>query len=395
MRSSGAMRRLFLVGGMAALALVLLGATQRGVLKPTASPSALVAPLSSLESCGAKSAFVERVACYRPVLESHLAARGPRVVLTDLDALQQANPFFAANCHDMAHVLGRYWVASGGSVADGFREGANTCHSGFYHGMVERIIRGDEVLGAEPVHVSPDELRASIPRICTAAALRTESRNIRFQCLHGLGHAAVFSLGYRLPEALAVCDVLPSDWDRRSCHGGTFMENITGVERDRRMLKAGDPHYPCSVVGEPYRESCYVMQTSWMLEMGLGWDAIVAACRDAGAYRLPCVKSFGRDLSPRIRQEGPAAYAERCALLPADERTSCIQGAVYALADHTWDGRYAYPFCAAFTDGTVRAECFGAAQGHLRTSLEQPREKLAENCRAYASSTSECLGALP
>lgn len=363
-----------------------------GGARLTTLPGRLPA-LTDLERCVQRPSFMERIACYRPVLEAQLAARGPRAVLADLDGLQTTSLVFQGHCHDMAHVLGRYWIAGGGTVADGFREGSNVCHSGFYHGMVERVLRGDAVLTAEPIHASPEELTAAIVRVCTADALETESGNFRFQCLHGLGHAVVFSLGYRLPLALETCDALSTDWDRRSCWGGAFMENITGVERERRMLRDGDPHYPCSVVKEQYRDACYIMQTSRMVELGMSWDAIARACRAAGPHRLACFQSFGRDLSPRVRQEGPAASVARCAALEPDERLRCIQGAVFALADHTWDGRYAYPFCAAVT-GELRLWCFREAHNHLRGLLEQPDQKLEADCGTYARASPACLSAL-
>lgn len=361
---------------------------------PAAQTPGRLPTLTDVERCMEQAGFRARISCYRPILEAHLAARGPRAVLADFDRLQAEHPVYRAHCHDMAHILGRYWIGQGGSVAEGFREGLNVCHSGFFHGMVERVLRGDEVLDAELVHASPEELQANVARVCTLDALGTASRNLQFQCLHGLGHAVVFSLSYQLPAALATCDVLPDDWTRRSCYGGAFMENITGVERDRRMLRAGDPHYPCTVVDEKYREACYIMQTSWMLEMGMGWDAIVAACRAAGPHRLPCFQSFGRDLSPRARTEGPAAYARRCTALREDERLRCAQGAVFALADHTWDGRYVYPFCAVFTTEPLRARCFEEAHAHLLGRLEQPRGELAGDCRTYAATTPECLSTL-
>ncbi len=318
-----------------------------------------------------------------------------RVVLADLDRLQAVQPVYAAHCHDMAHVLGRYWIAQGEKVAGGFREGSNVCHSGFYHGMVERVIRGDRLaVGADIEHVAPDELRRQVPTICTAEALGTTSGNFRFQCLHGLGHAVVFGVGYNLPLALELCDTIPDAWGQRSCYGGAFMENITGVERERRLVRKGDPHYPCSAVGAQYRASCYGMQTSWMLEDGVSLDAIPELCRQAGDARLSCFQSLGRDYSSRARQDGPRQYADRCAGFPADERAACIRGAIYALADHTWDGRYAYPFCSALAAGDVRAQCFSLAHRHLSGSLEQPREKLEANCRQYASATPECLDRL-
>ena len=34
---------------------------------------------------------------------------------------------------------------------------------------------------------------------------------------------------HNLPKALAGCDLLSDDWDKRSCYGGAFMENIVNV----------------------------------------------------------------------------------------------------------------------------------------------------------------------
>lgn len=385
------MRRLFFLTPL--LLAVLAG---WAYVRLAGNPLADLSPLTTLAACTKQSPFAARVACYRPILEPHLDARGPRAVLADLDSLQSAQPVFAAHCHDMAHVLGRYWIATGKAVAEGFREGSNVCHSGFYHGMVERIIRGDQLAtGADIEHIAPDELRRTVPTICTSETLGTESGNFRFQCLHGLGHAVVFSVGHNLPLALELCDTIPDAWGRRSCHGGAFMENITGVERERRMVRSGDPHYPCSIVGTQYRAACYGMQTSWMLEDGVRLDMIPTLCREAGDARLSCFQSLGRDYSPRARQEGSKVYADLCAGFADDEREACIKGAIYALADHTWDGRYAYPFCAALDDPAVRSQCFSLAHGHLRGSLEQPREKLASNCRQYVPDISECRAQLP
>ena len=386
------------LGNRVVLPLVAVGILVFGLVSarrlPPSTHLASVSVSQDLHSCVTKAEAGERFACFRVLLHPRLDAQGPRAVLQDLDTLQTANASFGAYCHEMAHILGRYWIAKGRSLLDGLREGSSVCHSGFYHGMVERVIQGESTDRAEVEHISPDDLRAKVPTVCTAQTLGTESRNFRFQCLHGLGHAVVFALGYRLPSAVELCDTLEDDWSRHSCYGGAFMENITGPERDRRMLRAGDPHYPCSMVAEKYRDSCYGMQTSWMREMGLSFERIVEECRTVKVGRLSCFRSLGRDASSDVRQEGPTKYSSLCASLPPEERTECIQGVVYALADHTWDGRYANAFCASFAEAERQEECFGYAHQHLTVALEQPVEKVANGCRALASSPDVCLRVL-
>lgn len=338
--------------------------------------------------------FAARLACYRRILEPNVARQGPKVVLEQLDALQGERPVFRAYCHEMAHVLGRYWIQAGGTLGQGFHEGSYICHNGFYHGMVERVILGDRALGAEWAHVQPAEIRAKAPSVCTTETVGASGPRLLFQCLHGLGHALDFAVGYDLPLALELCDLLPDQWSRDSCHGGAVMENITGVERDLRMLRAGDAHYPCTVLAPKYRDACYRMQTSWMIEDGMGWDAIIAACREAGPHQTACFQSLGRDVSPRVRQHGPDGFAGICANLPTEERTSCLRGAVYALSDHTTDGRFAYPFCQVFADPALRAECFAAAHAHLLGLLERTPGQLDADCRSHVAGSPDCLTTL-
>lgn len=388
-------RKIALIAGtIATFSLALVSAWRLAPASVLSAPEKLP-DLRGLESCALIESIPDRLNCFRRILEPQLETLGPRALLSELDRLQGESAPFKSSCHDMAHVLGRHWIARGRSVAQGFQEGSNVCHSGFYHGMVERVIRGDaQNLEAEADHVSPEELRAKMSAVCTTEALRTSSVNLRFQCLHGLGHASVFSLGYRLPLALELCDVLPDAWSRESCYGGAVMENITGAERDRRMVRHGDAHYPCSVLAAPYRSACYGMQTSWMLEDGTSWEAIVSECRKAGTYRLACFQSLGRDLSPLVRQgETPWAVGV-CAALSKDERSACIRGAAYALADHTWDGRYVYPFCAAFGPDPLQKECFRVAHVHLSRSLERSNEVLRQGCADIAAARDRCEASL-
>ena len=362
---------------------------------PAASPVALPT-LTGLEACVPLREPAARYSCFRATLEPHLQERAPRDILSDLDRLQEEQLAFRSHCHEMAHVLGRLWIARGSPLADGFVAGSSVCHSGFFHGMVERVFIGESAAALEPTHLSVQELLERAPVVCTTSALGTAKWSLRYQCLHGLGHAAAFSLAYDLPQALRVCDALPEKWDRHSCAGGAFMENITGSDRERRMLRSDDPHYPCRSVDEKYRNDCYIMQTSWLVEQSIPWEKIVALCQEAGPHRLACFQSLGRDLSPLARTDNPAVPTAICEKLPADERSSCIQGTVYALADHSWDGRFAYPFCTAFSEMARETECFREAHGHLINLLDQSRETAETGCRRLESPhTEQCLSVLP
>src|SRR3989442_12919190 len=83
-----------------------------------------------------------------------------------------------------------------------------------------------------------------------------------------MGHGLTMFRGHDLPQALTDCDLLSDGWDRESCYGGAFMENVINVtsphhpatelaaHRHHHMamspFKAIDPAappYPCSIVG--------------------------------------------------------------------------------------------------------------------------------------------------
>src|SRR4029434_736957 len=100
---------------------------------------------------------------------------------------------------------------------------ANPCLSVFYHGAVERFLRGDDIYSESYKHPSQAELKQK----ATAACDSNTPLRLRYQCLHGLRHAILFFAAYQLQSSLEVCDALGDDWSRSSCYGGVFMENVS------------------------------------------------------------------------------------------------------------------------------------------------------------------------
>jgi hypothetical protein len=105
---------------------------------------------------------------------------------------------------------------------------------------------------------------------------------------------------YDLPRALETCDALPDDWDRTSCTGGVFMENISssyGVQSE--WLREDDPLYPCQVVADRHKLYCYLMVTSRILPL-VGYDFAAASktcMQSEPEWAETCFQSLGRDAS--------------------------------------------------------------------------------------------------
>jgi hypothetical protein len=128
-----------------------------------------------------------------------------------------------------------------------------------------------------------------------------------------------------------------------------------------------------------------------MMEMGLSTERMLEECAKAGAYRIACTQSIGRDLSNEARTGQSRFVAQKCELAQDKNRLACMQGVVYALVDNTWDGRYALPFCAAFATNSDREVCFESSIEYLRTFFEKPAEDIARDCLRHAAHSLRCV----
>jgi hypothetical protein len=252
---------------------------------------------------------------------------------------------------------------------------------------VERFLRGDDIYTEGYKHPSQAELKQKAAAACDPdTPLR-----LRYQCLHGLGHAILFFSAYQLQSSLDICDALGDDWSRSSCYGGVFMENVSNATNEKKNFSPTDYHAPCNQLDARYRQECYIMQTSRMMEMGLSTERMLEECAKAGAYRVPCTQSIGRDLSNEARIGQPGSVAQKCELAQDKNRLACMQGVVYALVDNTWDGRYALPFCAGFANDKDRESCFESSIEYLRTFFEKPAEAIARDCSRHAANSPRCV----
>lgn len=292
-------------------------------------------------------------------------------------------------CHDMVHSIGRETLVKGGKVDVAFDACNQTCHSGCYHGVMERVFIPE---GSDSSHISEESLREKVPTICEGYA--GKPIRYKFQCLHGIGHAIDFILENNLEKTLAVCDLLPSQYDISSCWGGAFMENITSFDKESRWIRKGEPHYPCSVLGPQYQADCYMMQTSIMFELGLNPQKIVEECRNAGDARLTCIQSLGRDISSSSRTN-PSYGISICIALAQDEKETCTRGIIYALMDLTWDGQYAFNFCDLYAADADKRFCYQYAVNYLQTGLGETKTEVRGYCETQSKNRDICLQYIP
>lgn len=324
--------------------------------------------------------------CMDSAAESLLQTKSAKELLAELDELGKKNGEVLLQCHPITHSIGRMLYKKLSeekkNIGDVFQQCGHTCHSGCFHGAMERVFFSD-VIGTP--HVTPVALREKVPTVCENFDYGVHG-NIRFQCLHGLGHAILFFTDYNLTESLKICDLLSSQWDQGSCYGGTFMENVHAMNKSKRYL-TDSPHFPCNAVEEDYKDDCYIMQTTRMLELGLSYEGAAKECESAGDYRNACMQSLGRDASNDARTNKPASICTN--LSTETDKQYCITGLVYALSDNSWDGRYAFPYCDSLPYSYIEF-CYKTTISYLLSSLYISGTNIINSCKAH-SSYADCI----
>jgi hypothetical protein len=349
------------------------------------SPSALCAEsdgvtIGSITACMSDS---KAGPCFDALWAPYLQTHTTQQALALLQCFEDTNNAVNVGCHPIAHGIGRDTFAVQQTVDKSFAACDQTCHSGCYHGAMERFLRGD----GDGTHITFAELQQKAASACDP----NQPTRFRFQCLHGLGHALMYYSGYALKTSLSICDSAGDDWSKSSCWGGVFMENIAAADPTQRDVSPTDVHYPCDAVDDIYKGECYVMQTSRMAELGLTPTQILAECKKTGAYEDACSSSLGRDMSDVARRGDPRTVSSICEQGDDVQRPACTRGCVYALSDNTWDPRWVFPFCRTFPGPADAISCYQMAIGYLESIYVRTPEELRAACGRYASGDSRCI----
>jgi len=321
-------------------------------------------------------------------LAQTLRDSGTETALTRLEQAAASDPKVLSEAHNYAHALGRFSFSFYGSPAMAFSRCRETFQSGCFHGVIEAYFIAN-----------PDVGSAEIASLCNTQIQADASLFLRFQCVHGLGHGLTMHFDHDLFKALTFCDYLGTDWDRQSCYGGVFMENVIfaiqpphagHTEGHQAYVKADDPQYPCDGVKTQYREQCYLMQTSVMLVLN-GYDFAKAAqsCgRAPPEYISTCFKSLGRDISGfTLRDTGRSI--DLCQQGPAYYRSFCYVGVVKNFIDVTWRTDQALEFCARVpVDG--KDACYQAVGEQIAGIYPDLAQRTAECARVEPAYVGVC-----
>ena len=246
-------------------------------------------------------------------LERYVLTYGPAAALEELKAAELST---GRDCHDAAHEVGHIAYEQFGASA--FALAGHDCHAGALHGTIESLF----------AERGTSRLASDVAVICAF----DDNSFLVHQCLHGVGHGLLAWTTYELPEALELCDLMPTSANRWSCYGGVHMENGIGglsglMGHTTEYLDADDPHFPCSILAEHHKPGCYFWQTSNLFFFGYETPAVVAFCDEAPEASLwSCFWSLGRDLGS-IHRDDPVEAASQCRLAGGRDRIlDCFRG---------------------------------------------------------------------
>jgi len=272
-------------------------------------------------------------------LYSYTKKYGPFKTVKRLHALSAK----LGNCHQQAHNAGRLAYELNGAKA--FQLCSGECHSGCYHGATEAYFQehGTQNLKDDLKVICNDELNPFFLH----------------QCVHGIGHGLTAWSNYEIHDALRNCDLVETNLG--SCYTGVFMENIVGglAEDHKTKYLSDDPQYPCTIVEDKYKWSCYFYQSARMRQLyNDDFKKVTESCLAAPEmYRQPCIESMGRDISGAHSQQPEPSIAD-CQYAPKGAlRKLCLAGAVQ---DEFWDPSgqdTALKFCRLLTDGDEKEAC--------------------------------------
>jgi hypothetical protein len=326
---------------------------------------------------------------------------GVRPALDSLLVLTRGDPQLDLLGHQIAHALGRFAVAQGGYDAAVFAECRPTFLSGCYHGVLEGWLAGH-----------PGATAASLRGLCSQAAMARLPPYAFRECAHGLGHGLTAMHEHDLFAALPDCDTaLPTELARRECYDGVFMENVVhslgGTElnvgdamaghhmhaqRDRKLLKASDPAFPCDSVGAAHAPSCWAYQPvvffgAYHDDMG----RILRACDEAPAGSVgACYRGIGKQTIGRMPERADSVVRV-CARASAGHTADCIGGVVEFYVDREWKADSAFSFCA-HVPGGMKEACYRAV-GERAAWIDPSPAALQAACAPAGPYAAACLAA--
>ena len=263
-------------------------------------------------------------------------------------------PEVYARCHETTHYLSRLEFDMRKSIAKVYAQCDSTCHGGCYHGTLEAYLR-------EKTNETGFNLTSQFAKVC--GQKNDYQKPIEFnECLHGMGHAAMFVTDMELKQSLKLCDTIADQQYKERCYTGVFMENSsssTSFDHASIYIKKDDPFYPCNSLEEKYQSLCWQYQSSYFSIINKqDWKKVADLCLQIPTkYQDRCFRTIGTNqvgFTPVL-----ATMKKDCDLMPSENfKDICVAGVVSSLSYRfVGDMQKMIGFCE-LTDSQNKESCF-------------------------------------
>ncbi len=339
-------------------------------------PDSIALAQAALARCATISG--DKIPCYEKELIPLVDAGGPKLAMGALMQVAKGDRDVRGFGHVYAHAIGMHAFDADRNVERTFSSCTDAFQSGCYHGVIEAYFASSGRVDS-----------SSVRQLCGPWSQPGVYGWLRFQCVHGLGHGLTMHYAHDLVSALAGCDLLAESWDRESCYGGAFMENVVDAtephhgmpgmamaEEARRFkqVDANDLNYPCTILAERYLTSCYQNQVSVIMHFDdHDMPRVASDCMKVPErYRHMCFTGFGTDINSLVIGDHQEAI-HLCGTAPEQYRDWCIIGVVKNIIDVTAKTADGVSFCREVGGQHLKSRCYEAV-GEESLSLEKAPE---------------------
>jgi hypothetical protein len=315
---------------------------------------------STSDNCSASNTVT--YSCYKKELIDITNKKGPEAAMALVKKQYSTSAYVKSQCHQLTHVIGRAALDKYKNIADTYAHGDQFCWSGYYHGAMEEIA----------LSKGYDYIVKNANEICKPIAAKGEYSFYHYNCVHGLGHGYMFVKDGGLFASLTACDSITNNWERTSCYGGVFMQNImneqtpdSDVKTGSKYLKQDQPMYPCTAVDYKYKDQCYLMQTSYALQtVSYDFGKVFSLCSQVDAdFRDTCYTSLGRDASGNSISDADRTRST-CLLGPSEEAQKyCVHGAAMDFVSYFHSDQQAKALCNSLP-ANLSSDCLSVVKNY-------------------------------
>lgn len=304
-------------------------------------------------------------ACYKKELTKITKEQSPEKAMALVKEQYNKIEYVKSQCHQLTHVIGRAALAKYGGVSGTYTHGDQFCWSGYYHGAMEQVATQNGY----------DYIVKNANSICAPIAAKNRHSFYHYNCVHGLGHGFMFVKDGNLFSSLNACDAISDNWERSSCYGGVFMQNIMNEQTpdaDAKTktvyLRASEPMYPCTAVDNRYKDQCYLMQTSYALQtVNYDFSKVFNLCSNIEQpYIATCYTSLGRDASGNSISNVEQTR-KTCLLGPNHEaQIYCVRGAAMDFVSYFHSDQQAKQLCSSLPSN-LSSDCLQVVSSYYAT----------------------------